>query len=105
MESPSGFYGLHAGAPPGPGGRRLVPLGDVEYRTPAELAANAGRVLTCEQLLQQVWGAAGDGDGRPLRTALSKIRLRLSDDPDNPTYIINESRVGDRTAGGREGAD
>ena len=58
-----------------------MPAKYVEYRTPAEIAANAGRVLTYEQLLQQVWGAAGD-------------------DPDNPTYIFNEFRVGYRMAGG-----
>ncbi len=72
----------------------------VEYRLLAELAANAGRVLTYEHLLQQVWGAAGDGDLRPIRTALSKIRRRLGDDPDNPAYIFTEPRVGYRMLAG-----
>ena len=80
-----------------------VPLTYIQYRLVAELAAHVGRVLTYEHLLQQVWGAAGDGDVRPIRTALSKIRRRLGDDPDNPTYIFTEPRVGYRMAGGRDG--
>ena len=70
----------------------------IQYRLEAELAANAGRVLTYEHLPQQVWGAAGDGDVRPIRTAPSKIRRRLDDDPDTPTYIFTEPRVGYRMA-------
>ena len=77
-----------------------VPLTYIQYRLVAELAAHAGRVLTYEHLLQQVWGAAGDGDVRPIRTALSKIRRRLGDDPDHPTYIFTEPRVGYRMARG-----
>ena len=59
-----------------------VPLTYIQYRLVAELAAHAGWVLTYEHLLQQVWGAPGDGDVRPIRTALSKIRRPLGDDPD-----------------------
>ena len=73
---------------------RPLRLTAVEYRLLAELAANAGKVLTYEHLLQQVWGAEGGGDVRPIRTALSKIRRRLGDDPDNPTYFFTEPRVG-----------
>ena len=40
---------------------------------------------------------------RPIRTALSKIRLRLGDDPDNPTYICTEPRVGYRMVRGYGG--
>lgn len=98
MKSSSGFYGLHASAPPGPGCRRLVTL---EYQVLTDLAANAGRVLTNEHLVQQVRGAVGDV--RPIRTALSKRRRRLGDDLDNPTYFFTEPRVGCRMArGGNE---
>ena len=36
-----------------------VPLTYIQYRLVAELAAHAGRVLTYEHLLQQVWGRGG----------------------------------------------
>ena len=42
-----------------------VQLAAVGYRMLAELAANAGRVLTYEHLLQRVWGPDNNGDSGP----------------------------------------
>ncbi|MDE2842707.1 MAG: response regulator [Chloroflexota bacterium] len=77
-----------------------VQLTAIEYRTLAELAANAGRVLAYEHLLSQVWNEPDGGDIRPMRTVVSRIRQKLGDDPDNPTYIFTEPRVGYRMARG-----
>ena len=77
-----------------------VQLTPIEYRTLAELTANAGRVLTYEHLLQRVWGAEPDADVRPMRTVISTLRRRLGDDSENPTYIFTEPRVGYRMARG-----
>ena len=77
-----------------------VTLTAIEYRTLAELAANAGRVLTYEHLLRQVWGMEPEGDVRPMRTVISSLRRKLGDDADNPAYIFTEPRVGYRLAGG-----
>ena len=74
----------------------LVPLTAIEYRTLAELAVNAGRVVTYAQLLQRVWGMRSDGDVRPMRTVISRLRSKLGDDADTPAYIFTESRVGYR---------
>jgi len=74
-----------------------LPLTFMEYRLLAELAANAGRVLTYEHLLQQVWGREPNKEVRPMRsmrTAISSIRRKLGDDADHPTYIFTEPRVG-----------
>ena len=79
---------------------RPVQLTAIEYRTLAELAANAGRVLTYEHLLRQVWGMEPEGDVRPMRTVISSLRRKLGDDADNPEYIFTEPRVGYRMAGG-----
>ena len=73
---------------------RPVQLTSIEYRMLAELAANAGRVLTYEHLLKQIWGKETDSDLRPMRTAISSIRRKLGDDADHPTYIFTEPRVG-----------
>ena len=83
-----------------------VPLVALEYRLLAELAANAGRVLTYEHLGRRVWDAKSD-DVRPMRTIVSKLRRKLSDDADNPTYIFTELRVGYRMPKGelREGKE
>lgn len=70
----------------------------IEYRVLAELATSAGRVLTYEHLLRHVWGGVGDGDIRPLHRVVSRVRRKLGDDLDNPTYIFTEPRVGYRMA-------
>ena len=75
---------------------RPLPLIAMEYRLLAELSANAGRLLTYEHLLQRVWGEKSSGDVRPMRTIVSKLRRKLGDDADNPTYIFTEPRVGYR---------
>ena len=76
-------------------GRRLT-LTPTEYGMLAELSANAGQVLTYERLLERVWRQRGDSNVRPMRTMVSKLRRKLGDDADNPTYIFTEPRVGFR---------
>ena len=75
---------------------RSVPMVAMEYRLLAELSANAGRVLTYDYLLERVWGTRQKDDVRPMRTIVSKLRRKLDDDADNPTYIFTEPRVGYR---------
>ena len=76
---------------------RPVHLTPTEYGVLAELSANAGRVLTHRRLLDRVWGRRErDGDVRPLRTAVGRLRRKLDDDADDPTYIFTEPRVGYR---------
>ena len=53
-------------------------------------------------LLERVWGERSSGSLRPLRTMVSKLRRKLGDDADNPTYIFTEPRVGFRMPRGRE---
>ena len=66
-------------------------LVSLEYRLLAELAANAKRVLTYEQLLERVWGKRGGGDLRPV---VVRLLRRLGDNSERPTYVFNEPRVG-----------
>ncbi len=75
-------------------GGESLPLVSLEYRLLAELAANAGNVLTYERLLERVWGRKGGGDLRPMRAIVSKLRSRLGDDADRPAYVFTEPRVG-----------
>ena len=77
-------------------GGRPVQLTAIEYGLLFELSANAGRVLTYDRLLQRVWGLRRSGDSRRVRTAAKQLRRKLGDDANNPTYILNEPRVGYR---------
>ena len=76
-------------------GRRLE-LTPTEYGMLAELSAHAGRALTHNHLLERVWGQRGDGSVPPMRTMVSKLRRKLGDDADNPTYVFTEPRIGFR---------
>ena len=75
---------------------RPVQLTAIEYGLLFELSANAGRVMTYDRLLQWVWGLRTSGDSRRVRTAAKQLRHKLGDDANNPTYILNEPRVGYR---------
>ena len=77
----------------------VVPLTPIEHRTLVELSANAGRVVTHEQLLRRVWGLEAGDDVRPMRTAINSIRRKLGAAAARPTYIFTEARVGYRMAG------
>ena len=75
---------------------RALHLTATEYRMLAELSANAGRVLTHQYLLERVWGKKGDGDVRPMRTVVSRLRRKLGEDGDHPRYIFTEPSAGFR---------
>ncbi len=75
---------------------RPVELTNIEYRMLVELSVNADRVLTNFQLLQRVWGLDKTGGSGPVRNIVGRLRRKLGDDASNPTYILNEPRVGYR---------
>lgn len=60
------------------------------------LARNAGRIVTHQMLLREVWGKAHEHDTQYLRVFVRQLRRKLGDDPANPRYIMNEPGVGYR---------
>ena len=82
---------------------RPVELTDTEYRLLAELAANAGRILTHQQLTQRLWGPYKPTGSAPVRGIVTRLRRKLGDDASNPTYIFTRHRVGYWMANGDEG--
>ena len=81
---------------------RPLHLTPTEYGVLAELSANGGRILGYEHLLRRVWGGKAD-DVRTLRTVVGRLRRKLGDDADIPTYIFTEPRVGYRMPQGEVG--
>ena len=75
---------------------RRVQLTATEYSLLFQLSANAGRVLTHDQLLRRVWRSDRSGDMRALRTHVRRLRRKLGEDGSRPTYIFAEPRVGYR---------
>jgi len=74
-----------------------VRLQDQPLRVLAELLANAGRVVTREELHQKLWSADTFVDfDVGLNTAIRKLRQALGDDADEPRYIETLARRGYR---------
>jgi two-component system KDP operon response regulator KdpE len=67
-----------------------------EYEILRLLTRNAGKVLTHDFLLRQVWGPAQAHEAQYLRVHIGNLRQKLGDDPANPAYIITEPGVGYR---------
>ena len=75
---------------------RRVHLTASEYRLLFELSVNAGRVVPYDRLLRKVTGRSHSPDRRTVRTLLKKLRRKLHDRADNPTYLFTERGVGCR---------
>ena len=81
---------------------RDVPLTATEYELLRMLSLGAGRVVTYDSLLRQVWDQGENGDPQRVRTFVKKLRTKLGDDAARPAYIRTERGVGYRmpTPGG-----
>lgn len=58
------------------------------------LAANAGRVLTRQVIIDRVWGADYYGDTKTLDVHIKRLRSRIEDEPGNPRFIQTVRGVG-----------
>jgi len=74
-------------------GGQLISLSATEYKVLYELATNAGRVLTHNQILQRVWGPAYQGETELVRAFIRNLHRKLGDDARNPRYVFTEPQV------------
>ncbi|HEY7137965.1 MAG TPA: response regulator [Acidimicrobiia bacterium] len=72
---------------------RLTPT---EWHVVELLVRNRGKLVTQQQLLQQVWGPEYHRETHYLRFYLSQIRRKLEPDPSQPRYFITEPGMGYR---------
>jgi DNA-binding response OmpR family regulator len=73
-----------------------------EFDLLANLMKNAGRALSREELLSEVWGSDWIGDQRTLDVHVRWLRLKVEDDPASPRYIQTVRGHGYRFAGPEE---
>ena len=83
--------------------RRVVKVRDeqvrltyVEFEILAALAMFPGRVMTRENLLEQVWGDSAYRDPRTIDVHIRHLREKLERDPRNPEYLFTVRGVGYR---------
>ncbi len=77
-------------------GENELKLTKKEFALLTLLARNAGRIVTHQQILREIWGPAQESETHYLRIYIGHLRQKLGDDPLNPTYIENEPGVGYR---------
>ncbi len=73
-----------------------VALTRKEYAVLALLLRHAGRVVSQQQLLREVWGASHVQDTHYLRIVLGRLRQKLGDDPAAPRWLKTEPGIGYR---------
>lgn len=73
-----------------------IHLTPIEYKLLTVLAKNAGKVVTHNQLLKEVWGKNAPENNNYLRIHTQHLREKLHDDPLEPRYIITEPGIGYR---------
>ena len=73
-----------------------IHLTQIEYKLVSLLARNAGRVLTYDFILKDIWGPYADTDNQILRVNMANIRRKLEKNPAEPHYIFTEIGVGYR---------
>jgi two-component system KDP operon response regulator KdpE len=77
-------------------GDREVHLTPIQYRLLSVLIKNAGKVLTHQCLLKEVWGPSYKENSHYLRIYMSQLRQKLETDPAQPQYLLTESGIGYR---------
>lgn len=73
-------------------------LTQIEYKIVALLGRYAGRVLTYDFIIQQLWGPNAKADNQILRVNMANIRRKIERSPAEPRYIFTEVGVGYRMA-------
>jgi DNA-binding response OmpR family regulator len=71
-----------------------VSLSATEYRLLLQFARSAGKTLTAEQLLRNVWGPEYSEEKEILWVSISRLRQKLEKDPKNPELIVTLSGEG-----------
>lgn len=76
-----------------------VKLSPKEYELLRLLVQHAGKVLTHQFILRQVWGPAHEHDVQYLRVFARQLRQKIETDPAQPQLLLTEPGVGYRLVG------
>ena len=76
--------------------KKDVRLTVTEYDLLKTLIRFAGRVVTHQQLLREVWGPNASEHTHYLRVYINHLRQKIEDNPQTPTLLITEPGVGYR---------
>ena len=74
---------------------KAIHLTPIEFRIVTLLTRNAGKVLTHDQIIADIWGPY-NSDNLVLRVNMANIRRKIEANPAEPQYIVTEVGVGYR---------
>ena len=69
-----------------------------EFRIVALLGKYAGKVLTYDYIIKELWGPRAGGNNQILRVNMANIRRKIEKNPAEPEYLFTEVGVGYRLA-------
>lgn len=73
-----------------------IHLTPTEYNLLCLLAKNAGRVVTTQQIMREIWGPGLAAETGYLRVYITTLRKKIEESPEHPVLLINEPAVGYR---------
>ena len=77
-------------------GDEVVRLTPTQWHIVEVLVRNTGRLVTYEQLLQEVWGPTYGTETNYLRVFMTQIRQKLEPETSHPRYFVTEAGLGFR---------
>jgi two-component system, OmpR family, KDP operon response regulator KdpE len=77
---------------------REIRLTPIEYKLLTTLARHAGKVVTHQQLLREVWGPSHTDQSHYIRVYMAHLRHKLEAEPARPRYLLTEPGGGYRLA-------
>ena len=77
-------------------GDNEIHLTPLEYRLLITLVQHAGKVLTHQFLLKEIWGPSDIDQTHYLRIFMANLRRKIEHDPTQPRYLLTEQGVGYR---------
>ncbi|MBI4636107.1 MAG: response regulator [Candidatus Rokubacteria bacterium] len=79
-------------------GDKEVHLTPIEFKLLTTLVRHAGKVVTHQQLLREVWGPTHTDHAHYVRVYMGHLRQKLEAEPARPRYLSTEPGVGYRLA-------
>lgn len=77
-------------------GGENIHLTPTEYNLLSLLARHAGKVVTTQQIMREIWGPGLSAETGYLRVYITMLRKKIETRPDEPELIVNEPGVGYR---------
>lgn len=73
-----------------------IHLTQIEFKLISLLAQHAGKVLTYDYMIKNIWGPYASSNNQILRVNMANIRRKIEENPGDPQYIFTEVGIGYR---------